>query len=150
MVYGPTTFSHEYYELLPTRCPVLTILSAAARCPVMSSTDLVYDPTASLRAEGQYWRSLQHRGLGRVLRNPYAMSSTDVGYAAMETDTGVRVLFAEHRGCAISLRACYSMSGTDLAYAAIRLRDVHYPPTPCSAMSGTDLAYGATSYAEQQ
>eukprot|EP00961_Rhodomonas_salina_P132036 1777522-Rhodomonas_salina.1 len=52
------------------------------------------------------------------LRACYAMSGTDLGYAA------------------IGLRACYAMSGTDLAYATIGL-------CVCYAMSGTDLAYAA-------
>eukprot|EP00961_Rhodomonas_salina_P103762 1395807-Rhodomonas_salina.1 len=59
--------------------------------------------------------------------SPYAMSGTDLAYAA------------------IHLCACYAVSGTAIAYGAISLRGVRIR-SPCYAMSGTELPYGAMRY----
>eukprot|EP00961_Rhodomonas_salina_P249754 3375935-Rhodomonas_salina.5 len=63
----------------------------------------------------------------------YAMSGTDIAYAATSADQ-----CAEQVKSAICLRACYATSSTDIAYAAICLR-------ACYAVSVTDLAYAASS-----
>eukprot|EP00961_Rhodomonas_salina_P023906 321267-Rhodomonas_salina.1 len=68
----------------------------------------------SARASSVRWRSIS-------LRPRYAMSGTDIAYAAI-----------------ISLRARYAMSGPDTAYATIISLGARY------AVPGTDLANGAT------
>eukprot|EP00961_Rhodomonas_salina_P052613 705700-Rhodomonas_salina.3 len=119
--------------------------------------ELEYDPA---RCPVLAWRT--------VLRASYAMSGTDLAYAALPAYApGARYPAAVNASglsrkmfrvaTPISLRACYAMSGTELAYAAtLVLCDVRlwcYLPTRvlcdvrfcgrlcCHVISGTDIGY---------
>eukprot|EP00961_Rhodomonas_salina_P061242 822243-Rhodomonas_salina.1 len=70
---------------------------------------------------------------GSLLRVLYAMSGTEIGYAA--TRLNPKCLESAAR-LGISLRFCDAMSGTDVAYG-VSLRARY-------AMSGTDAAYGVS------
>eukprot|EP00961_Rhodomonas_salina_P088546 1190842-Rhodomonas_salina.2 len=106
---------------LATRCPVLTYrmrydasaFVRAAHCPVLTLVyELRYQPTRALR-DVRLWPyqvppvlALSPRGIS--LRAPYAMSGTDIVYAA--TMSGTDVVYATTR------------SGTDAAYPLRNVR----------------------------
>eukprot|EP00961_Rhodomonas_salina_P078973 1061942-Rhodomonas_salina.5 len=94
----------------------------------MSSTDLGYDATRC--------PALTY---GMLLRTCYAVSDTELAYAATRGTLNVALSTQLLPKSAIFLHVCYAVSGTDTAKSAIFLH-------VCYAVSGTDTATCATTY----
>eukprot|EP00961_Rhodomonas_salina_P140102 1885436-Rhodomonas_salina.2 len=110
----------RYRQCLVQRCIVLRVRYA------MSGAEREYGAYAATRL-------LDGRRAGAIrLPTCYAMSGTDVAYAAMSLRACYAMSSADTASGPMSLRSCYAVSGSDLAYAAIcSLR-------ACYAISGTD------------
>eukprot|EP00961_Rhodomonas_salina_P021227 285825-Rhodomonas_salina.3 len=146
---------------------------AGVWCSATCGTDLAYHATRALRDvrgradDPRMWTTCVQtpppftpaalQCTGTVLRAPYAMSGTDLGYCAVcrtvlgGTELGYRAssvrnwrrLWETVRGtinaCNLTvcaLRACYAMAGTDLAYRATRCPVLTWR-IEFGAMSGT-------------
>eukprot|EP00961_Rhodomonas_salina_P304021 3941451-Rhodomonas_salina.5 len=140
------------------RCPVSgtdiarTAYARATRCPVLRSrmalpvgshgtrsTEIAFFSLMMPGTEIPYYLRIHRRCLvlhslccATFLRLRYAMSGTDLAYAATRSQGLAGDATVSQVSYAISLLACYAVSGRDLSYAAIGL-------------CGTDRAYGGAT-----
>eukprot|EP00961_Rhodomonas_salina_P300925 3940264-Rhodomonas_salina.1 len=143
---------------IAVRCPILIQHAATAMlCRVLMHV---------LRHVLHYRYAIASTDTGIALRTHYAMSGTDIAYAALLGRSqraerggggeGQSYAICLHTRCAMP--ASYAMSGTEIAYGgrgraiwlcvrAVCSKVSSYYHSVCSAMSGTDIAYAATAHA---